>query len=83
MAAIAKRISSLEADVERMRRRKLFIPVLFVTEYPEGIYTGRDGAIFNSDAELQRFADEHGTVAIINDDTKLKKEQETSKIMNK
>lgn len=75
MAAIIKRLSDLEADVKDLRRKKSFIPVLLVTEYPEGIYKGNNGEIFNNEAELQQFADEHGTVTIINDDTRLKGEQ--------
>lgn len=74
MAAIIKRLSDLEADVKDLRRKKSFIPVLFVTEYPEGKYTGHNGEIFSNKAELQQFADEHGTVTIINDDTRLKGE---------
>lgn len=74
MAAIIKRLSGLEADVKDLQRKKSFIPVLFVTEYPKGIYTEHNGAIFNNEAELQQFADEHGTVTIINDDIRLKGE---------
>jgi len=72
MTAIIKRLSDLEADVKDLQRKKSFIPVLFVTEYPEGIYTEYNGAVFNNEAELQQFADEHGTTTIINDDTRLK-----------
>lgn len=74
MAAIIKRLSDLEADVKDLQRKKSFIPVLFVTEYPKGIYTEHNGAIFSNEAELQQFADEHGTVTIINDDIRLKGE---------
>ncbi len=74
MKAIIKRLSDLEADVKELQRKKSFIPVLFVTEYPKGIYTEQNGAIFNNEAELQRFAAEHGTVTIINDDTRLERE---------
>ena len=74
MAAIIKRLSDLEADVKDLQRKKSFIPVLFVTECPEGIFTGHNGAIFNNKAELQQFADGHGTVTIIIDDTRLKGE---------
>ena len=72
MAAIAQRLSSLEADAEYVRRRKSFIPVLFVTECSWGAYAGQDGAIFHNEAELQAFADERGAVSIIVDDTRLK-----------
>ena len=74
MAAIIKRLSDLEADVKDLQRKKSVIPVLFVTEYPEGIYTELNGTLFNNKAELQQFADEHGTVTIIIDDTRLKGE---------
>ena len=72
MSAIAERLSDLEADVKELQRKKSFIPVLFVTEYPKGIYTEQSGVIFNSEVELRQFADAHGTVTIINDDTRLK-----------
>ena len=36
MSAIIKRLSDLEADVKDLLRKKSFIPVLFVAEYPEG-----------------------------------------------
>lgn len=75
MAAIIKRLSDIEADVEELQRKKSFIPVLFVTEFPDGTYTERNGAIFNNEAELQQFADEHGTVTIIVDNTRLKGKQ--------
>ncbi|NBI89635.1 hypothetical protein D3Z45_03300 [Lachnospiraceae bacterium] len=75
MSAIIKRLSDLEADVKDLLRKKSFIPVLFVAEYPEGIYTEHNGAVFNNEAKLQQFADAHGTVTIINDDTRLKGEQ--------
>lgn len=74
MAAIIKRLSDLEADVKDLQRRKSFMPVLFVTEYPKGIYTEHGGAVFSGEAELQQFADAHGTTTIINDDTRLKGE---------
>ena len=74
MAAIIKRLSDLEADVKDLQRKKSVIPVLFVTEYPEGIYTELNGTLFNNKAELQQFADEHGTGTIIIDDTRLKGE---------
>lgn len=35
MSAIIKRLSDLEADVKDLLRKKSFIPVLFVAEYPE------------------------------------------------
>lgn len=73
MAAIIKRLSGLEADLEWLRRRKLYIPVLFVTECPKGVYTERNGTVFNNGAELRQFADGHETAAIINDDTRLKR----------
>ena len=72
MATIIKRLSDLEADVKDLQRKKSAVPVLFVTEYPEGIYTEQNGTIFNNETELQQFAAEHGTVTIINDDTRLK-----------
>lgn len=72
MAAIIKRLSDLEADVKELQRKKSLIPVLFVTEYPEGIYTEQNGAVFSNEAELRQFADEHGTVTIINNDLRLK-----------
>lgn len=75
MAAIIKRLSDLEADARELQRKKSLIPVLFVTEYPEGIFTEQNGAVFNNEAELQQFADEHGTVTIINDNIRLKGEQ--------
>lgn len=74
MAAIIKRLSDLEADAKGLQRKKSFIPILFVKEYPEGIYTELNGTIFNNKAELQHFADKHGTVTIIIDDTRLKGE---------
>ena len=74
MAAIIKRLSDLEADVKDLQRKKSFVPVLFVKEYPEGIYMELNGAIFNNKAEVQQFADEHGTITIIIDDTRLKGE---------
>ena len=72
MAAIAQRLSSLEADAEHVRRMKSFIPVLFVTECSGGVYEGQDGAVFGDESALQAFAGEHVAVSIIVDDTRLK-----------
>ena len=74
MAAIIKRLSDLEADAEDLRRKKSFIPVLFVTETLDGTYTRHDGTIFDNEAELRQFAAEHGTATIIIDNTKLEEE---------
>lgn len=74
MSVIIKRLSDLEADVEDLRRKKSFIPVLFVTECPDGTYARHDGTIFDNEAGLQQFAAEHGTVTIIIDNTRLKEE---------
>lgn len=72
MATIMKRLSDLEADVKDLQRKKSFIPVLFVTEYPEDIYTEQNGTVFSNEAELQQFATEHGTTTIIINDLRLK-----------
>lgn len=71
MAVIMKRLSELEADMKELQHRKSYIPVLFVTEYQEGIYTEQNGTVFSNEAELQRFAAEHGTETIIIDDLRL------------
>ena len=72
MAAIIKRLSDLGADVKDLQRKKSFVPVLFVTVYPEGIYTAQNGTVFRNESELQQYATEHRTATIINDDTRLK-----------
>lgn len=71
MTAVTKRLSSLEADLKRLQHKRSYIPVLFVTEYPEGIYTAQNGAVFNNEVGLQQFATEHGTTTIIINDLRL------------
>lgn len=66
-----KRLSDLEADLKDLQRKKSFIPVLFVTEYPEGIYTDQNDTVFSNEAELQQFATENGITTIIINDLRL------------
>lgn len=73
MTAITKRLSDLEADLKRLQRKRSYIPILFVTEYPQGTYTELNGTVFDGEAALERFADEHGTKTIIVNDIGLKR----------
>lgn len=73
MATVMKRLSALETDLEELQRKKLFIPVLFVTECSKGVYMNQEGAVFSNEAGLQRFASEHGTLSVIIDDTRLER----------
>lgn len=71
MATIMKRLSELETDMKELQRKKSFIPVLFVTEYPKGVYAEKNGTVFGNKAELQQFAAEHGAATIIINDLRL------------
>lgn len=73
MASITKRLSDLEADLKRLQHKRSYIPILFVTEHPKSIYTELGGTVFDGEAALERFADEHGTKTIIVNDIGLKR----------
>lgn len=72
MDAWARRLSAAERDAAALWRKRNEIPVLFVRENPEGAYRienagGHKGKTMGAD-ELRRFAEEHNSCAIINND---------------